>query len=81
VGTLRHSVRDRIESKLPAVPVPALVVRGGVEPIVPPRWAALAAELLPRGELAVLPGSPHNSVYSAADRLVPVVEDFLDRTG
>jgi pimeloyl-ACP methyl ester carboxylesterase len=81
VGTLRHSVRDPIEAKLPAVQQPALVVRGGVEPIVPPRWAALAAELLPCGELAVLPGSPHNSVYSAADRLAPVVEAFLDRSG
>jgi pimeloyl-ACP methyl ester carboxylesterase len=81
VGTLRHSVRDRIEAKLPAVPVPALVVRGGVEPIVPQRWAALAAGLLPRGELVVLPGSPHNSVYAAADRLAPAVEAFLDRTG
>jgi pimeloyl-ACP methyl ester carboxylesterase len=78
-GTLRHSVRDRIEQKLPAVPVPALVVRGGVEPIVPPRWAARAADLLPRGELIVLPGSAHNSVYSAPDALAAAVEEFLDR--
>ena len=78
-GTLRHSVRDRIEDKLPAVTVPALVVRGGVEPIVPERWARQAAGLLPRGELAVLPGSPHNSVYSAADLLTATVEDFLTR--
>jgi pimeloyl-ACP methyl ester carboxylesterase len=78
-GTLRHAVRDRIERKLPAVPVPTLVVRGGVEPIVPARWAAQATALLPRGELVVLPGSPHNSVYSAAARLAPTVEDFLDR--
>jgi pimeloyl-ACP methyl ester carboxylesterase len=81
VGTLRHSVRDPIQRKLPAVPVPALVVRGGVEPIVPPRWAAQATRLLPHGELAVLRGSPHNSVYSAADRLVPEVEAFLLRIG
>jgi pimeloyl-ACP methyl ester carboxylesterase len=78
-GTLRHSVRDRIEDTLPAVPVPALVVRGGVEPIVPARWAAQAAALLPRGELAVLPGSPHNSVYSAAPELAAAVEGFLGR--
>jgi pimeloyl-ACP methyl ester carboxylesterase len=77
MGTLRHSVRDPIEGKLPAVPVPALLVRGGVEPIVPPDWAAQAARLLPLGELVVLRGSPHNSVYSAADRLVPEVEAFL----
>jgi pimeloyl-ACP methyl ester carboxylesterase len=79
VGTLRHSVRDRIEVKLPAVTVPALVVRGGVEPVVPDRWARQAAGLLPHGELAVLPGSPHNSVYSAAELLAATVEDFLTR--
>jgi pimeloyl-ACP methyl ester carboxylesterase len=78
-ATLRHSVRDRIEEKLPAVEVPALVARGGREPIVPARWAAEAARLLPHGELAVIPGSPHNSVYSAADALAPVVTAFLDR--
>lgn len=49
VRTLRHAVRDRIEEKLPLVPVPALVVRGGIEPIVPDRWAAEATALLPRG--------------------------------
>jgi pimeloyl-ACP methyl ester carboxylesterase len=79
LATLRHAVDDRIETKLPGVAVPTLVTRGGVEPIVPPRWAAEAAALLPRGELAVLPGSPHNSNYTAADALAAVTEDFLDR--
>jgi len=79
VGTLRHSVRDRIEQKLPAVAVPALVVRGGIEPIVPARWAAQAAELLPHGELAELPGVPHNSVYAGSAALAATVEGFLAR--
>lgn len=79
LATLRNAVRDRIEEKLPAVPVPALVIRGGVEPIVPPRWAQQARRLLPRGELVVLPGSPHNSVYCAAESLSDAVEEFLDR--
>lgn len=78
LATLRHAVRDRIDEKLPAVAVPALVVRGGVEPIVPARWADEAARLLPLGRLAVLPGSPHNSVYVAAAGLTAAVEAFLD---
>ena len=77
--TLRHAVRDGIEDTLPDVPMPALVVRGGIEPIVPARWAQQAAALLPRGELAVLPGSPHNSVYAAAGPLTDAVEGFLAR--
>jgi pimeloyl-ACP methyl ester carboxylesterase len=79
LGTLRNAVRDRIEEKLPAVPVPTLVVRGGSEPIVPAGWAAQATALLPRGELAVLPGSPHNSGYAAAAHLTATVEEFLER--
>jgi pimeloyl-ACP methyl ester carboxylesterase len=78
VATLRHAVRDRIEDKLPAVAVPTLVVRGGIEPIVPPRWAREAARLA-GGELAVLPGSPHNAVYVRPAALAEVTEAFLDR--
>lgn len=81
VGTLRHAVRDRIEEHLPAIDAPTLVVRGGIEPIVPQRWAEEATRLLPRGELVVLPGSAHNSPYVAAGALVRTVEDFLDRVG
>lgn len=79
LATLRHSVRDRVADKLPAIRVPTLVTRGGVEPIVPDRWAAEAARLLPHGQLAVLPGAPHNSVYTAAAALAATVEVFLDR--
>jgi pimeloyl-ACP methyl ester carboxylesterase len=79
VATLRHAVRDRIEDKLPAIGVPTLVTRGGVEPIVPDRWAAEAARLLPGGQLAVLPGGPHNSVYTAPAALAAAIEVFLDR--
>jgi len=78
VATLRDAVRDRIEEKLPPVAMPALVTRGGVEPIVPAGWADEAARLLPRGHLVVLPDSPHNSVYVAAAALAAVVEAFLD---
>jgi pimeloyl-ACP methyl ester carboxylesterase len=79
LGTLREATRDRIEAKLPSVRVPTLVVRGGIEPIVPTRWAAEAARLLPAGELAVLPGIPHNSPYAGAATLTGVVERFLER--
>ena len=77
LGTLRHAVRDRIEDKLPLVRVPTLVTRGGIEPIVPQRWAERAAALLPAGSLVTLPRSPHNSVYVAAEALTAAVEKFL----
>jgi pimeloyl-ACP methyl ester carboxylesterase len=77
--TLRAAVRDRIEEGLPQVDVPVLVLRGGAEPIVPARWAAEAASRVRDGELVELPGSPHNSVYVAAELLVAAVLPFLAR--
>lgn len=81
LGTLRHAVDDRIEDKLPAVGVPALVTRGGIEPIVPAAWASRAAGLLPSGRFAEIPRSPHNSVYVAAESLACAVEEFLTSAG
>jgi pimeloyl-ACP methyl ester carboxylesterase len=45
-ATLRHAVGDRIDEKLPSVSVPALVIRGGIEPIVPTLWADEAARFI-----------------------------------
>jgi pimeloyl-ACP methyl ester carboxylesterase len=78
VGTLVHALRHPIEDRLPHVNVPVLVTRGSREPIVPMRWAATAARLLPLGELAVVPG-PHNANYGAADHLGALVLAFLHR--
>jgi pimeloyl-ACP methyl ester carboxylesterase len=76
-GTLAHAVRDPVERKLPLVEVPTLVTRGAREPIVPLAWAQAATRLLPRGELAIVPASPHNANYSAADQLAELVLAFL----
>jgi 2-hydroxy-6-oxonona-2,4-dienedioate hydrolase len=59
--------------------VPTLVTRGGVEPVVSQRWAEQVTDLLPLGQLAVVPGSPHNANYSAAGGLAGLVIPFLDR--
>jgi pimeloyl-ACP methyl ester carboxylesterase len=78
-GTLAHAVRDPIERKLPLVKVPTLVTRGAKEPIVPMAWAQTASRLLPHGELAIVPASPHNANYSAADQLAELVLAFLGK--
>ena len=76
-ATFRAALRDPIDEKLPQLTVPTLVLRGAVEPIVPARWAREAADLIPGGDLAVVPGSPHNAVYVAADSLVAQLRPFL----
>ena len=79
-GTLAHALRDPIEHKLPLVTVPTLVTRGSREPIVPMAWAREAAELVPLGELAVVPASPHNASYGAAKPLAELVLLFLAKS-
>lgn len=79
VRTFRIALGDPIEHKLPAVQVPALVTRGSLEPVVSQRWAEQAARLLPHGELAVVPASPHDATYTAAESLAALVIPFLDR--
>ena len=80
VATFRASLRDPIEAKLPGTSVPTLVVRGALDPVVPQPWAEAAARLAPLGELAVIPGAPHNLNYSAADQLTQLVRTFLARS-
>jgi 2-hydroxy-6-oxonona-2,4-dienedioate hydrolase len=75
--TFRYALEDHIEEKLPHVRVPALVVRGSKDPIVPQRWAEEVAKLLPKGKLAVVPGAPHTVVYDAPLELARVVSPFL----
>src|SRR6266571_2275378 len=53
------SLEDHIDRKLPHIKVPSLVVRGSNDPIVPQRWAEEATRLLPKGQLAVIPGAFH----------------------
>jgi 2-hydroxy-6-oxonona-2,4-dienedioate hydrolase len=75
--TFRYALEDRIEEKLPQVRIPALVVRGSRDPIVPQRWAEEASHLLPMGRLIVIPGAPHTAVYDAPLELTRVVLPFL----
>ncbi|MCA1991296.1 MAG: alpha/beta hydrolase, partial [Coleofasciculus sp. S288] len=71
---------DPIEQKLPHVPVPTLVVRGKLDPMVPQEWAEEVVSLLPKGQLAVIPGKGHTLNYSAPLELVRVTRAFLNAT-
>jgi pimeloyl-ACP methyl ester carboxylesterase len=76
--TFRLALRDPVEEKLPRVEVPALVVRGSRDPIIPQRWAEDAARLLPHGQLIVIPDETHTIVLSAPDKLAEATIPFLD---
>ena len=77
VGTIRLSLEDRLEEKLPQILAPTLVVRGEKDPVVPQAWAERVTALLPHGRLAVIPGAAHTIVYSTADEFAGVIRRFL----
>ena len=78
IATIRFALADRVEEKLPHVQAPTLVVRGGKDAIVPQGWAEEVARLLPRAELAVIPGAGHTVNYNAPRQLARLVRAFVD---
>lgn len=68
---------DRIEDKLAQISVPALVVRGENDHVVPQHWAERVARGLGAGEVRVIAGAGHAPNYSAADQLMRAIRPFL----
>ena len=75
--TFHHSLQDPVETKLPAVACPALVVRGTKDPICRQAWAEYVASSLPRGRLVLIPEVAHTLCYTAPTELAEVTRAFL----
>ena len=71
-----HGFPGWTDAQLRAVEVPVLVMIGDTDFILVPN-AAEAAELLPQGQLAVLPGTTHMALTSSK-LVAPIVEAFLE---
>jgi 2-hydroxy-6-oxonona-2,4-dienedioate hydrolase len=78
LGTFHHSLRDRIEDKLPHVAAHTLVVRGEKDPICNQEWAERVARELPRGELIVIPDVAHTLVFTSGKELFEASRAFID---
>lgn len=70
-----HHFAGWSDDQLKAVEAPVLILIGDTDFILVPN-AAEAADLLPRAQLAVLPGTTHIGVVRS-ELLVPVLEQFL----
>ena len=75
--TGRHALAHRLEERLPHVAARVLVIRGGRDQLVSQEWAEEVAELLPHGQLVVIPRSPHPANYTAPAQVVREIERFL----
>lgn len=75
--TLRSLQQYRLEPWLTRVDVPALVVGGGRDRIVPKWWMDQVTALLPQGQLAVIPDAGHVPNFSHPTRLAALVRRFV----
>ena len=77
VVTLRHLLDHRVEERLPHVRLPALVLRGTRDPVVPRAWARWAADLLPQGRLIEVAGAAHIMNFHAPERFARIVRRYV----
>jgi 2-hydroxy-6-oxonona-2,4-dienedioate hydrolase len=77
VETVRMTLGDAIEERLPHLDLPVLVLAGERDPVAPPAWAQQVVRLLPRGELVVIPGVGHIINWSFPERFVEAAAEFL----
>jgi pimeloyl-ACP methyl ester carboxylesterase len=75
--TARDAWRHRMETRLPLVTQPTLIVRGGRDAFVSQRWCEEAAALLPHGRLVTVTGEPHAVHYTAPRVVAQEVEQHL----
>lgn len=78
VATFRYGLQDRIEAYLPRMRLPALVVRGSRDTVVPQQWAEQVTQLLPQGKFVVVPRAAHDVNYNSPIELLKVIRPFLD---
>ncbi|MEV2241215.1 alpha/beta hydrolase [Micromonospora sp. NPDC049891] len=76
-ATLSHSVRNRIEDDLTRIDVPALVIAGARDPLVPAAWRTRVAELVPGAGTVSVPGAAHNVATTAPRQVAETVRALL----
>lgn len=77
VKSIDADVTSHIEADLPQVAVPTLVVRGARDTLVSAKWAREAVNLLPRGQLIVVPGGSHAMQYTEPRQLMRLLLPLL----
>lgn len=70
----------KLRGRLPRANVPALVVWGEGDQLVPPAHAHAYVDGLPTARLQLIAGAGHHPYLEATDAFVEVVEEFLTAT-
>ncbi len=75
-GTVQTILQNRIETKLPRIGSPALVIRGAEDPIAPEPWTRQAAKLLPHAGHLTLAAGAHYVSFSHPLLVAAAVRKF-----
>jgi pimeloyl-ACP methyl ester carboxylesterase len=75
--SLAEAIGHPLETRLPVVVAPALVLRGMHDPLVSAGWAERVASALPAGRLGVVPGVAHAAHYAAPRAVARAVRRFI----
>ena len=75
--TLQSMMKDRLEDRAAAVNVPALIVRGQLDFIVPDGWVQRLASIMPDARVLTLPGVAHGLHYSDTQLFVDAILPFV----
>lgn len=70
-----------LRADLPAITVPALVLHGSHDRLVPPAAAKFLAQQLPAARLALIPSAGHAPFLSHADTTWNALQEFLQAPG
>lgn len=73
-----RQVRELPDCAMESIRIPALVIHGAEDDVVPLHHAQFAASRIPGAELVVIPGGSHVVTTVRFDRLAPRVTEFLE---
>lgn len=81
VSMLEHAGEHSAEDLLPNVEIPVLVLAGEHDSFTPPDLSRRMAEMLPQGELSMLPGGTHVAPLEHNELVALRIEKFLEERG
>lgn len=79
VGAMRSMMADRIETKLPNIAAPTLIMRGEHDPVTPRSWTTAAMAMLRRGSFVEIPDGTHAVHYAAPKAVAEAIVAFTEK--
>jgi 2-hydroxy-6-oxonona-2,4-dienedioate hydrolase len=77
---VEFSTLYRTKDVLPMINLPALVVHGLKDEIVPQDWSLQAAQLLPKGVFMMVPQATHAMPWTTPKHLAALTHEFIKKT-